>query len=292
MAAFCVSCIVNNYKPGQTSAMQSSIVSICLEQLSDPNPKLRQWVAICLGRMWANYEPARWCGFEIVHMRNLKLYCQIPILRKYFVHFSGFLIIFENQFVAVGFQYMEEEKAKESSANHLLAPAIMDLGFSGDSSTVAMEKLRRVSSSTSISSMTSSNIHNPYVTLGYASVFGNIWKTLISLSYDPYPDVAKLAEKLINYIKNKVNEIHHADSTKNGKIPSMSEPSSPSGRPTFLTGDSPPSRMNGGVPHTGHDNSRLGKPANRWTESNAPYQQYQYFAQFNPIRKTFDKGPR
>ncbi|GFR16234.1 regulatory-associated protein of mTOR [Trichonephila clavata] len=72
----------------------------------------------------------------------------------------------------------------------------------------------------------------------------------------------------------------------------MSEPSSPSGRPTFLTGDSPPSRMNGGVPHTGHDNSRLGKPANRWTESNAPYQQYQYFAQFNPIRKTFDKGPR
>ncbi|GFQ88914.1 regulatory-associated protein of mTOR [Trichonephila clavata] len=45
MAAFCVSCIVNNYKPGQTSAMQSSIVSICLEQLSDPNPKLRQWVA-------------------------------------------------------------------------------------------------------------------------------------------------------------------------------------------------------------------------------------------------------
>ncbi|GIY50118.1 regulatory-associated protein of mTOR [Caerostris extrusa] len=35
-----------------------------------------------------------------------------------------FLIIFENQFVAVGFQYMEEEKAKESAANHLLAPNI------------------------------------------------------------------------------------------------------------------------------------------------------------------------
>ncbi|GFR16231.1 regulatory-associated protein of mTOR [Trichonephila clavata] len=226
MAAFCVSCIVNNYKPGQTSAMQSSIVSICLEQLSDPNPKLRQWVAICLGRMWANYEPARWCGVRdsahekleallsdphpevraaavyalgtflnsttertdhanaIDHSIGMMLINKVsndgsPLVRQEVLcALQWFLIIFENQFVAVGFQYMEEEKAKESSANHLLAPAIMDLGFSGDSSTVAMEKLRRVSSSTSISSMTSSNIHNPYVTLGYASVFGNIWKNI------------------------------------------------------------------------------------------------------------------
>lgn len=340
MAAFCVSCIVNNYKPGQTAAMQSSIVSICLEQLSDPNPKLRQWVAICLGRMWANYEPARWCGVRdsahekleallsdphpevraaavyalgtflnsttertdhanaIDHSIGMMLINKVSndgsslVRQEVLSALQWFLIIFENQFVAVGYQYMEEEKAKESSANHLLAPAIMDISFSGDGSTVALEKLRRVSSSTSISSMTSSNIHNAYGTLGYASVFGNIWKTLISLSNDPYPDVAKLAEQLINYIRNKVNDIHHTDSTKNGKIPSMSEPSSPSGRPTFLTGDSPPSRINGGVPHAGHDSNRLGKPANRWTESNAPYQQYQYFAQFNPIRKTFDKGPR
>lgn len=53
----------------------------------------------------------------------------------------------------------------------------------------------------------SSGIHNPYgpiSSLGYASVFGNIWKTLIALSNDPYPDVAKLAERLVNYIKLKV----------------------------------------------------------------------------------------
>ncbi|GIY50119.1 regulatory-associated protein of mTOR [Caerostris extrusa] len=165
------------------------------------------------------------------------------------------------------------------------------MSFSGDGNSLALDRLRRVSSSTSISSMVSSGIHSPYGALGYASVFGNIWKTLITLSCDPYPEVAKLAEQLINYIRNKVNEIHHSVATKNGKIPSMSEPSSPSGRPSFLTGESPPARPNG-VAHTGQDSSRLGKPANRWTDSNAPYQQYQYFAQFNPIRKTFDKGPR
>ncbi|GBL97969.1 Regulatory-associated protein of mTOR [Araneus ventricosus] len=341
MAAFCVSCIVSNYKPGQVAAMQSSIVSICLEQLSDPNPKLRQWVAICLGRMWNNYEQARWCGVRdsahekleallsdanpevraaavfalgtflnsttertdhanaIDHSIGMMLINKVAndgsslVRQEVLAALQWFLIIFENQFVAVGFQYMEEEKAKETSTNHLLAPAVLDIGFSGDGSTLALDRLRRVSSSTSISSMTSSAIHNPYGThgtLGYASVFGNIWKTLINLSNDPYPDVARLAEKLVNYIRNKVNEIHHTDSTKNTKIPSMSEPSSPSGRPTFLTGESPPSRPNGAAPHAGHD--RLGKPANRWTDSNAPYQQYQYFAQFNPIRKTFDKGPK
>ncbi|GIX87476.1 regulatory-associated protein of mTOR [Caerostris darwini] len=339
MAAFCVSCIVNGYRPGQVAAMQSGIVSICLEQLSDPNAKLRQWVAICLGRMWANYEPARLRGVRdnaheklepllsdsdpevraaaifalgtflsstaertdhanaIDHSIGMMLINKVandgsPLVRQeVLAALQWFLIIFENQFVAVGFQYMEEEKAKESAANHLLAPAISDMSFSGDGNSLALDRLRRVSSSTSISSMVSSGIHSPYGALGYASVFGNIWKTLITLSCDPYPEVAKLAEQLINYIRNKVNEIHHSVATKNGKIPSMSEPSSPSGRPSFLTGESPPTRPNG-VAHTGQDSNRLGKPANRWTDSNAPYQQYQYFAQFNPIRKTFDKGPR
>lgn len=82
----------------------------------------------------------------------------------------------------------------------------LDISFQPDISNLNLERLRRVSSSTSISSM-SSGIHNPYgpiSSLGYASVFGNIWKTLIALSNDPYPDVAKLAERLVNYIKLKV----------------------------------------------------------------------------------------
>lgn len=63
----------------------------------------------------------------------------------------------------------------------------------------------------------SSGIHNPYgpiSSLGYASAFGNIWKTLIALSNDPYPDVAKLSEHLVNYIKLKVIILYHSDSIK------------------------------------------------------------------------------
>ena len=38
------------------------MISLCLEQLEEPNPVLRQWLAICLGRLWQNYDTARWYG--------------------------------------------------------------------------------------------------------------------------------------------------------------------------------------------------------------------------------------
>lgn len=61
-ATFVLSCLVTDYKDGQAAALQGSLVSICLEQLGDPSPDLRRWVAICLGKLWDNYESARWTG--------------------------------------------------------------------------------------------------------------------------------------------------------------------------------------------------------------------------------------
>lgn len=48
--------------PVQEACLQGNLIAICLEQLSDPHPLLRQWVAICLGRIWQNFDSARWCG--------------------------------------------------------------------------------------------------------------------------------------------------------------------------------------------------------------------------------------
>ena len=48
--------------PLQEVCLQNSVISICLEQLSEPNPVLKQWLATCLGRLWWRYDAARWCG--------------------------------------------------------------------------------------------------------------------------------------------------------------------------------------------------------------------------------------
>eukprot|EP00079_Xenopus_tropicalis_P030797 XP_012827011.1 PREDICTED: regulatory-associated protein of mTOR isoform X5 [Xenopus tropicalis] len=62
MTSFILAVIVNNYNTGQEACLQGNLIAICLEQLNDPHPLLRQWVAICLGRIWQNFDAARWCG--------------------------------------------------------------------------------------------------------------------------------------------------------------------------------------------------------------------------------------
>ncbi|XP_078510231.1 regulatory-associated protein of mTOR isoform X1 [Lissotriton helveticus] len=62
MTAFILAVIVNNYNTGQEACLTGNLIAICLEQLNDPHPLLRQWVAICLGRIWQNFDSARWCG--------------------------------------------------------------------------------------------------------------------------------------------------------------------------------------------------------------------------------------
>lgn len=70
--------MVKDYAPGQEAALQGSLVSICLEQLADPSPLLRQWLAICLGRLWHKYEKARWCGVRDIAHEKLYTLLQDP----------------------------------------------------------------------------------------------------------------------------------------------------------------------------------------------------------------------
>nr|CAD7444287.1 unnamed protein product [Timema bartmani] len=79
LAAFVLASIVHNYPAGQEVAMQGSLVSICLEQLQDPNPLLRQWLAVCLGRLWMNYDKARWCGVRDIAHEKLYTLLQDPV---------------------------------------------------------------------------------------------------------------------------------------------------------------------------------------------------------------------
>lgn len=365
MAAFSISCIIKEYPAGQVAALQGNVISLCLEQLTDTNARLRQWAAICLGRMWCNFEQARWCGVRDSAHEKLYLLLSDPVpeVRAAAVYALGtflssstertehantidhnigmtllnttaadgsplvrmelvvalqwFLLNFENQFTAVSYQLTEKEKMKEGSTpQHLLPPggevqqahikkvssrdklksgspvsSFLDTGGQGDGILmVPVDRMRRVSSSTSICSMASTAIspvaYSMSTSLGYASVFTNIWKALIGLQRDPFPSVAELAGKATKYIREKAEEKHRAEVRKD-KVSSVSEPSSPSGKPNFLGGESPPTHI---MHHTQESNKQGGTP--RWLDNRpSTYQQCQYFAQFHRIRKTFDKGP-
>jgi regulator-associated protein of mTOR len=72
-AAFVLSQIVSNHIQGQEACLQGQLISTCLEQLLDPQALLRQWLAICLGRIWRNYEAAKWVGVR--DSAHEKLFC-------------------------------------------------------------------------------------------------------------------------------------------------------------------------------------------------------------------------
>lgn len=52
---------------------------MCLEHINDEHPLLRQWVAICLGRLWDNYEKARWTGVRDIAHEKLFDLLQDPV---------------------------------------------------------------------------------------------------------------------------------------------------------------------------------------------------------------------
>ncbi|GFO38269.1 regulatory-associated protein of mtor [Plakobranchus ocellatus] len=62
MAAFVMAIIMNNYAPGREAALKDNTISVCLVQLNDPDAHLRQWLILCLAKVWTNFDNARWCG--------------------------------------------------------------------------------------------------------------------------------------------------------------------------------------------------------------------------------------
>ncbi|KAL3211196.1 hypothetical protein MRX96_000875 [Rhipicephalus microplus] len=363
MAAFVMSCIVANYPSGQEAALKGNVIALCTEQLTDSHPRLRQWLAICLGRTWNGYTAARWCGIRdsaheklstlladpvpevraavvfalgtilncpakrtdhadtIDHNIGMTLISSVandgsPMVRKELVvALQWLLFVFETQFVAVAYQYLEEETSKEAVqvAGNLLSPASAEttplgmrkvasrdrlklLPITGNLLSGApvveglpepppvllaqqqqqqqpapsQEKMRRVSSSTSICSLGS-------ILGGYGSVYSQVWRALVTLGNDPHPEVAAMASTLIKAYRDKAHSSFEAKKCRKTSV-CHSEPSSPSGKISYLSNESPPiTTMN--LP--------LRPPVQTPTRSH----QYQHTAHFSRSRKIFDRGP-
>ncbi|CAH1793910.1 unnamed protein product [Owenia fusiformis] len=347
MAAFVLAMIVNSYPNGQEVALQGNLIAICLEQLSDKSALLRQWLALCLGKVWTNFDAARWCGVRdtahekmyilltdpvpevraaavyalgtfianstersdhannIDHSVGLTLinstYDGSPLVRKELVvSLSGLVHQFENQFTSMAYRFLEDERRTDAERTFLPAgltsdttmnqPALLSptssmkrsssksslkgiygspsshtvsplMNYSSGSSSYdspnsgenlpVFERMKRVSSSSCIASLGSST--------GYGNIYANVWKHLLQLSMDPYPEIADLAKALINTIKLKADAA--AAATING---------------------TPPRDIPGILTRSTESPAR----ANKESGPSA-----QYTTQYTRSRKLFDKGP-
>uniref|UniRef100_A0A2M4A4U5 Putative guanine nucleotide binding protein mip1 n=2 Tax=Anopheles triannulatus TaxID=58253 RepID=A0A2M4A4U5_9DIPT len=273
-AAFVLACIVHNFPNGQSSALQSQLVSICLDQLNDAsNPLLRQWLAICLGHLWQDYEQARWSGVR--DNANEKLYQLLsdphPEVRAAAVYALGTFISSVTQ------RSDHANNIDRATAMHLFATVSNDMSplvrmeliaalqwmvlffesqfvttvLQVDSPERSVNPMKRVSSTNNIL-----GVGKTSVTVGF---YQRLWNGFVALSKDPFPEVAAMAQKITDYVRAETaKEVTACDKGHHGTgmASSVSLPPSPNTRGNYLSGESPP-------PHHGDNGlNRLGANSN------------------------------
>uniref|UniRef100_A0A336KI03 CSON003958 protein n=1 Tax=Culicoides sonorensis TaxID=179676 RepID=A0A336KI03_CULSO len=266
-AAFVLASIVHNFPIGQENALNGALLSNCLLQLTtNPNPKLRQWLIICLGNLWQNFERARWSGDRdnAIEKLNPFLIDPVPEVRAAAVYAMG-------TFISSVIQRSEQANNMDRPiASYLLSQVINDaspivrieliatlqwiviffenqfmqmvLQEPGGSSilsplnTHSLERMKRVASNSSMS--------NQNNFLKFDSINMNVWNSLLNLCRDPYPEVARLAHQIVMHVNNQAIALYTSkEGTPEKPNSSVSLPPSPNTRTSYL-GESPPVHHN------------------------------------------------
>ncbi|XP_076029609.1 regulatory associated protein of MTOR complex 1 isoform X2 [Oratosquilla oratoria] len=318
MAAFVLGVIVWDHPDGQRVVLQGSLLAPCLEQLNDSHPHLRQWVALCVGRVWHHHPNARWTGTRdnaheklytllhdpvpevrasavfalgtfmsslpsgdqndharaIDHAIAITLITSVagdgsPLVRQELVVAMQYLVqMYESSFLAVARQCHRDDSGADlsplsnlSSLSHdpTLSPSnslhrmggksktvmspVQTLGSSPDVSFsenfMSPTQIKKTPSTHSLSSLGSSSVFSGVNSLSYSGKYYRLWQTLVALEHDPFPDVAKLARLVTDYIRTRV--LLSARDGSEGRTESA--PGTPVNKPIFMAGESPPASI-------------------------------------------------
>lgn len=271
LAAFVLASIVHNFPLGQANALQGSLISICLVNINDECPTLRQWLAICLGHLWQNHNKARWSGVrDNAHEKLYKLLeDKQPEVRAAAVYALGTFISSEQKdrtehancidrsialtlFSKVGNDMSPIVRMELLAAlqwivmlflNVFMTASTQDTNAHNNFHAHCLERnvnMKRVSSSSSILNISCSGSQNnfPTTALGLNSIYVQLWRGLLAFCHDPCPDVVKMAKEIVMYITVDLNTAKEAE--KEMFSSSVSLPPSPNTRTNYLRGSSPP----------------------------------------------------
>lgn len=225
--------------------MKGHLISICLDQIYDPNPILRKWFAICLGNLWNDYEDARWAGARDLAYEKLYALLKDPVpgVRAATVYSLGTFI-----------SSTLERTTQANDLDRQIAMHMLECVSSDMSPLVRMElvaalqwivklfdnffvevcmredpqfngtlpyenpiprdgswkrggtKMRTVLSEKNLLLMDRS-YSNSYQANSYSSIYSKLWHGIVNLSRDPSPDVALMGSKVTDYIRRMAIEI-------------------------------------------------------------------------------------
>jgi regulator-associated protein of mTOR len=227
MCAFIITMFCKNYHQAQRVCLAAAVIKSCLSHLKDEHPLLRQWACHCIAELWVNFSEAKWDGIslkaheQLLVLKNdhvpeiraatlhaLNCFLGIPditeqvaeieetlassvlmmvndgsqIVRKeLLVFFSTFVVRYENKFMVAAFEQILEEKE-----------AILNPPSTEDGEKQFKLHQRRLSREQNA------------IRISNASIFSSVWKQVLVLSVDPYPEIADQASSIVDYIHEAI----------------------------------------------------------------------------------------
>ncbi|KAI9805343.1 MAG: hypothetical protein M1833_005796 [Piccolia ochrophora] len=234
MCAFIIAMFCHSFHQGQVVCTDPAVIGACLTHLGEAeNPLLRQWSCLCISELWVDHPEAKWLGIRemapqrlcglafdpIPEVRGSMLHALnnflgIPDLtdqvahieetlastiltmtsdgnsmvrRELVVFFSTFVNRYENKFIVTAYEQLVQEKNQAAP----FAKANSRDIFAG----VVQGRMNQSNGDIVATSGAASISHD--------TVFESIWKHLLIMSVDPYPEVADPAGVVVDHI-------HHA----------------------------------------------------------------------------------
>ncbi|XP_068631732.1 regulatory-associated protein of mTOR [Battus philenor] len=286
LAAFVLAGIVDNYPAGQEAALQGSMISLCLEQLTDGSAALRQWACVGLGRLWRGYDAARWAGvrdlaheklYALLHHPHPEVRAACAFALGTFVAAGGCNARTEHanaldQQVGVQLAARLPPDASPLVRAELLA-ALQWLVLIFEQHFIAVyiqERMRRsdnggrtndagrveagqdaLAAARAPHSARHAHAALPLPAIGFGSVYMKLWTTLCNMSKEPHPQISQMATDIINYISNQVDNVSREAEAVRSSSGSSSLPPSPNTRPAAFAAH---------AAHVGHRRGKSGLP--------------------------------
>lgn len=223
--AFILSAMCNNCRPGQSACLDSKFLQIALSSLSHPDPNLRRWIILCIGKFWENYdEGKREAIQEKAHIQLCGLLTDpSPEVRAATVYAIG-------TFISRGPSDVASEPRTIIELNLGLTLAVV---ISDASHLVRKELVVALSSlinsyedrfkqvelkwlKAEVTSQQRGSVSGPSLTDEQEgedqeededdTIFEYLWKLVSSMANDPYPLFAQMTNKVVGKIKSEVRK--------------------------------------------------------------------------------------
>ena len=208
MCAFILAVFCRDFRQGQVACMSPGVLTACLGHLNEPQPLLRHWSALCISQLWNDYAEAKFMGIREEAPQKL-----CSLLGDIVPEVRAAALVALSTFIGIP----EISDQVEMVENYIAASCLM---LTSDASSMVRKELvvfhsvfiQRYPSKFLVTAM--EQLHEDSVRhaeedemeqassklLSLNSTYMALWRSLLILTLDPFPEVRLRASLVVDYV--------------------------------------------------------------------------------------------